>query len=241
MASEFDALTVFIADEKTQEEVGEMREVSKVGEMRQQEVSIVNVDILSRLVAVHESMKSNVAQRHASHVRTMAMFDALKTDMNALRVETVAYFDVTTARLDRVVARLKGLTRKLDAVEAKRGVDNAREFNYSVAAGSTTMQFRSIVKYVCGHPSEAGLPNAVDKVVFQENYDIGDQPPYHLMPLNNGEINKWSKMMKLPELRRRLRSIYWFYNDERLILAFNANRAACMKAILNVKAYLLNP
>ncbi|KAL3619951.1 hypothetical protein CASFOL_034863 [Castilleja foliolosa] len=219
MASEFDALTVFIADEKTQEEVGEMREVSKV---RQQEVSIGNVDILSRLVAVHESMKSNLAQRHASHVRTMAKFDAL-------------------SRLDRVVARLKGLTRKLDAVEAKRDVDNAREFNYSVVAGSTTMQFRSIVKYVCGHPSEAGLPNAVDKVVFQENYDIGDQPPYHLMPLNNREINKWSRMMKLPELRRRLRSIYWFYNDERLTLAFNANRAACMKAILNVKAYLLNP
>ncbi|KAL3642668.1 hypothetical protein CASFOL_013483 [Castilleja foliolosa] len=101
-----------------------------------------------------------------------AQFDALQNKINAQQVQDDARFD------------------GLHAIEAKRDADNAREYNYSVVAGSTTMQFRSIVKHVGGHPLRAGLPHAVDKVVFEENYEIGDGPPCHLMPLNYAEINE---------------------------------------------------
>ncbi|KAL3642669.1 hypothetical protein CASFOL_013484 [Castilleja foliolosa] len=228
---DLNALNGIIADEKTQEEGGEMRK---------HEVSTGNVDIFNRLAAIRASIQSLQAQENAEHVQMNAGFDALQAKIDAQHDRMDARLDGVNAKLKGIVAGVNSLIGRLDAIEAKKDANKARAFNYSVVAGSTTMRFRSIVKYVGGHPLRAGLPHAVDKVVFEENYGIGDQPPYHLMPLNNGEINKWSRM-KLTQLRRRLRSIYWFYNDDRLTLAANANRAACMNAILNVKAYLLDP
>ncbi|GFP97578.1 hypothetical protein PHJA_001901900 [Phtheirospermum japonicum] len=147
------------------------------------------------------------------------------------------------AQLTAIQNQLTHLNDRFDAIEATNMADRARAFNSRIDSSSSAsrrFQFRPVVKHTRGHLVALGLPPAVANVNLQPEYVLGAQPPNGLIPLTHAGFDRIGTE-EIHVLRRRLRAIYWFYNDDRLRLTANASRNACDNAIQNVKDYYLSP
>ncbi|KAL3629354.1 hypothetical protein CASFOL_026576 [Castilleja foliolosa] len=170
----------------------------------------------------------------------------IQVQMNALKTAIQAQFDGVEVQLNGIIGKLDAIGARIDAVDARleemeerREADLARSSNSRISFQLLTVQFYPVVKYIRGHPVQPGLPPSVVNVNLKPEYDVGDLPPSGLVPSNHSEFYEIYDMDIVP-MRRRMRAIYWFYNDDRLKLSGNADRKACAGAINNLKRYLLS-
>ncbi|KAL3629353.1 hypothetical protein CASFOL_026575 [Castilleja foliolosa] len=161
-------------------------------------------------------------------------FDGIEAQLNGI----IGRLDAIDARLDATDTRLDAIDARLDAVEARREADIARSYNLRIDFTMYTEPFYPVVKYIRGHPVQPGLPPNMEHVNFKPEYAVGDLPPIGLVPSNYGDFIDFHCMDFVP-MRKRLRAIFWFYNDDRLKLGGNADRATCDNAIHKIKYYLL--
>ncbi|CAA0818341.1 Unknown protein [Striga hermonthica] len=115
-------------------------------------------------------------------------------------------------------------------------VMTARSRNKQFRRRQMNVHLAILPKVYAGHPFP--VPEPVQGVnIDMGGYLVGDMPPNGLMPLTN---NEFATMLKqdLPILRRRLRAIYWFYNDADLEIPPDATEERCNEGVECVRMFI---
>ncbi|CAA0818273.1 Unknown protein [Striga hermonthica] len=122
-------------------------------------------------------------------------------------------------------------------MEALLRVSSARSRNQRIKEEEMNELYRPLPKLMAGHPYVAVLPVQGVNIAVG-GYQVGDLPPDGLVPTNNeGYIE--ASHLNLPELRRKLRAIYWFYHDESLFIPQNAPLQMCRQGLVALKRFHL--
>ncbi|KAL3629624.1 hypothetical protein CASFOL_026846 [Castilleja foliolosa] len=187
------------------------------------------------LRADHEMGNFNFNHFQVQMDAQMAQLTAQTAQLAAQISQLAAQMAQSTAQLN---ARFDMVDARFDMIDAKMVVNSARIFNSGVGVTSG-VNFHPLVKSTAGHPAP-GPPLAVDGVHFQPAYAVGDHPPQNLLPANYDDLNGW-ELLGHVVLRRRLRAIYWFYNEPRLALAPRASQEICNRMIQTLTGYMTVP
>ncbi|KAL6563195.1 hypothetical protein OROHE_005782 [Orobanche hederae] len=138
-----------------------------------------------------------------------------------------------------ILHKLGEIRNQLNLMNVRMIANGARFFNGHIDSSTArTTNFSQVVKYLPDHP--AVVP-AVPGVHFEDAYAINTPPPDGLMPLNFEELDTMGDVDNLAQFRRRLRAICWFYNDPRLALGPNANRAQCNNVLRSLIRFITFP
>ncbi|KAL7110957.1 hypothetical protein ACP275_05G058700 [Erythranthe tilingii] len=121
---------------------------------------------------------------------------------------------------------------------AKINAENARIMNKMNNLSLPHVPFVPVVKEIPGHPFPQAP--AVHNVVYNNNnYDVNSSPPDNLIPADFHALYAVSTGA-VGLARDRLRAIYWFYNDPRLVIGENATRVQCGLAVGALNEFLMH-
>ncbi|CAA0837876.1 Unknown protein [Striga hermonthica] len=116
-------------------------------------------------------------------------------------------------------------------------VTSARSRNQHIKEEDMDELYRPLPKLMAGHPYAAVLPVQGVNIAVG-GYQVGDLPPDGLVPTNNeGYIE--ASHLDLPDLRRKLRAIYWFYHDDSLFIPHTAPLLMCRQGLVALKRFHL--
>ncbi|KAL8027324.1 hypothetical protein ABFS82_14G085200 [Erythranthe guttata] len=148
------------------------------------------------------------------------------------RVVSAAATSASSEQMSAMIARMGIMEARLNANNAR--VHNSRH-TFSLM---NEVPYTAVVKYTPGHPWEH--PPSVPNVSFDPAYSVNCPPPVNLVPVNSKQLK--SMVILEDEIdgpRDRLRAIYWFYNDPKLVLLDeNATRDNCFSAVDALDTFL---
>ncbi|KAL6534683.1 hypothetical protein OROGR_013358 [Orobanche gracilis] len=133
------------------------------------------------------------------------------------------------AQNQQIQNQLQQVLQRLDIMDARLNANSAKFANSRLdPVWGRHLPYVAVVKYVPGHPW--ANPPAIPNVQFAAEYVLNSPPPDNLLPLNFDEL-QGLVTGNLAVTRQRLMTIHWFYNDPRLAVPANGNRAACYRVI----------
>ncbi|GER55982.1 Mn-containing catalase [Striga asiatica] len=143
-----------------------------------------------------------------------------------------------------------GLVQMLQTIQESQNLANqrmetliqlmsARSRNQYIRAHELDEPFAGLPKLFPGHPF-AQPPPVQGVNITVGSYPVGSMPPQGLLPANRDGFEEM-KTLTLPNLRRKLSAIYWFYHDERLAFPDpnNATKRRCRLGVTNLERFLL--
>ncbi|KAL6534685.1 hypothetical protein OROGR_013360 [Orobanche gracilis] len=143
------------------------------------------------------------------------------------------------AQNQQIQNQLQQVIQRLDIMDARLNANSAKFANSRLdPVSGRHLQYVAVVKYVPGHPW--ANPPAIPNVQFAAEYVLNSPPPDNLLPLNFDEL-QGLVTGNLDVTRQRLMAIHWFYNDPRLAVPANGNRAACHRVIEALDYFLKYP